>query len=47
MIKMSETDLIERLDKIIKDIAKNKYDSLELARQVAIYNFIKYELLGE
>ena len=47
MIRISETDLIERLNKIIKDIAKNKYDDLELARQVAVYNFIKNELLGE
>lgn len=47
MIKMSESDLYSKMNEIEKNIAQQQYDTVELAKQVAIYNFIKYDLLGE
>lgn len=47
MIKMSESDLYSKINEIEKNIAQQQYDTIELAKQIAVYNFIKYDLLGE
>ena len=46
MIKMSESDLYSKLNELEQQIQKD-LDDVDLAKDLALYNFIKHDLLGD